>query len=200
MKNEMKKNILSRVALLTALITVTGAYAQSEHATTMKDLATFILDVDRKISDFFSQNNKTPFGTYVIALEQLFSDFKRKVEEIVTRNNNSELAKDINDLIDYALRQFTIAHNIIKKYNGKPSSEAAAFGAEIKRDFNTERVFSEILTRLNLLKCKAKQAGESSLIKKIDAVISMIETKKKTWGAKSDLNLFAGLSYRMSCK
>jgi len=31
MKNEMKKNILSRVALLTALITVTGAYAHSEH-------------------------------------------------------------------------------------------------------------------------------------------------------------------------
>ena len=47
MKNEMKKNILSRVALLTALITVTGAYAHSEHETTMKDLGTFIFDVQK---------------------------------------------------------------------------------------------------------------------------------------------------------
>ncbi len=198
MKNEMKKNILSRVALLATLITVTGAYAHSEHETTIKDFGTFVFEVDRKISDFFSQNNKTSFGTYVISLEQLFSDFKRKVEEIVTRNNNSELAKELNDLMDYALRQFTIAHNIIKKYNG--STDAGSFANEIKRDFNTERVFSQILTKLNTLKCKAKQAGESSLIKKIDAVISMIETKKKTWAAKSDLTLFTGLTYRMTCK
>ena len=195
----MKKSF-SRVALLATLISITGMAHAAENEATMQDFGTFVYAVERIFTDFFSQTNKTPFATHITALEKLFTDFKRKMEAAVSRGTSDALTKEINDVIDYALRQFNIACNIMKKYNGKPSSEAANFGAEIKRDFNTDKVFGEIVAKLKVLKCKATQANENSLAKKIETIITMIEKKRKEWSGKSDWSLLAGLSYRMGCK
>ena len=200
MKNIMKKSTLSRVALLATLISVAGAYANTEHETTMQDFGAFVYSVERNFTDFFSQANKTSYATHMNGLEKLFTDFQRKIEAAVTRKSNDVLSKDIHDLIDYATQQFGIAHNIMKKYNGKPANEAANFGAEIKRDFNTEKVFGEIVAKLKVLKCKAIEAKEDALAKKIETIITMIEKKRKEWNAKSDWSLLAGLTYRMNCK
>lgn len=200
MKNTMKKNILSRVAMLATLICVTGMAHAAENETAMKDFGTFVYEMDGKFATFFSQNNKTPFNTYIIDLEKLFNDFKRKADAAITRGNNDALAKDINDLTDYAIRQFTIAYNIMKKYNGRPSSESMAFGAEIERDFNTEKIFAEIIIKLKALQTKADKAKECDLLKKINTVIMMIDKKRKEWNAKQRLTLLAGLTYRMNCK
>jgi hypothetical protein len=200
MKNIMKKSTLSRVALLATLISITGAYANTEHETTMQDFGAFVYAVERTFTDFFSQSNKTSYATHMIGLEKLFADFKRKIDAVVTRGNNDALTKEINDLIDYATQQFSIAHNIMKKYNGKSSSEAANFGAEIKKDFNTEKVFGEIVAKLKVLRCKAIESKDDALTKKIETIITMIEKKRKEWGAKSDWSLLAGLTYRMNCK
>ena len=200
MKHRMKKSLLSRVALLATLISMTGIAYGTEHETTMQNFGAFVYEVERHFTDFFSQTNKTSFATYITALEKLFTDFKRKIEAAISRGANDELTKEINDLVDYALRQFSIACNIMKKYNGKPSSEAANFGTEIKRDFNTEKVFGEIVAKLKVLKCKAVQIGDDALTKKIETIITMIEKKRKEWNAKSDWSLLAGLSHRMSCK
>jgi len=188
--------------LLATLITaVTTGYAGTHNETAMQDLGAFVYAVERNFTDFFSQKNKTPFTTYITALEKLFNDFKRKIEEAITRNGNIDaLTKEIYDLIDYTVRQFNIAYTIMKKYNGRPSSDAAIFGTEIKRDFNTEKVFGEIVAKLKVLKCKATKSGEDCLAKKIETIIVMIEKKRKEWGAKSDLALLTGLTYRMNCK
>lgn len=196
----MKKSLFSRVALLATLISITGIAHAAENEATMKDFGAFVLAVEEKFTNFFSQTNKTSFNAYIIALENLFNDFKRKIEATISRGTSDDLTKEINDVIDYALRQFNIACNIMKKYNGKPSSEAPNFGAEIKRDFNTDKVFGEIVAKLKVLKCKATQANEEELAKKIEMVIKMIEQKRKAWNTKSDWSLLAGLSYRMGCK
>lgn len=200
MKNTMKKNILGRVAMLATLICVTGMAHGAENEATMQDFGAFVYSVDGQFTNFFSQNNKTPFNTYIIALDKLFNDFKRKVETVITRGNGDALAQEINDLIDYAIRQFTVACNIMKKYNGRPANEAYAFGTEIQRDFNTEKVFGEIVAKLKVLKTKAIQANECGLAKKIETIITMIDKKRKEWGAKKELTLLSGLTYRMNCK
>ena len=198
--NITKKNSLSRVALLVSLISVSGIAYSSENEAVMQDFGAFVYSVERNFTDFFSQANKTAYNTFIIAIEKLFGDFKRKVETTATRANPDALAKEINDLIDYSMQQFTIACNIMKKYNGKPSSDALAFGTEIKRDFNPQQTFGNIIAKLKVLKAKAAQTDEACLVKKIDTIITMIEKKKKEWNAKSDVTLLSGLSHRMNCK
>lgn len=197
MKNTMN---LSRVALLVSLISISSVAYSAENETVMQDFGAFVYAVERNFTDFFSQANKTSYNTFIIAIEKLFVDFKRKVETSTTRANTDALAKEINDLIDYSMHQFTVAYNIMKKYNGKPSGEAFAFGTEIKRDFNAQQTFGNIIAKLKVLKGKAVQADENCLVKKIDAIITMIEKKKKEWNSKSDGSLLTGLAHRMNCK
>jgi hypothetical protein len=197
----IKKSILSKVVLLASLITAVGIYGNNNNnELAIKEVGAFVHDVERKISDFCNPSNKTPMNNFIIALEKLFYDFKAKIEITITRNNNDVLTNELYNLTDYILYQFNIACTIIKKYNGRPSSEALIFGAEIRRDFNTEKVFTEIIAKLKTLKCKADQAHESCLIKKIDIIIKMIEIKRKEWNAKSDWSLSQGLVTRMNCK
>lgn len=200
MKNTMKKSNLSRVALLVSLISIANIAYGSENEAVMQDFGAFVYSVERHFTDFFSQSNKTPFNTFIIAIEKLFTDFKRKIENTTTRATSDALVKEINDLIDYALRQFGVAYNIMKKYNGKPAGDALAFGSEIKRDFNPQQTFSTITAKLKVLKNKAIQANETCLVKKIDTIITMIEKKGKEWNAKTDGALLKGLAHRMGCK
>lgn len=196
----MKKNILSRVAMLATLICVTGMAQGAENEAAMKDFGTFVYDVDKNFGNFFSEKNRTTFNAYIITLEKIFSDFKRKAEASITRGNNDDLAKEINDLTDYAIRQFTIAYNIMRKYNGKTSNEAMAFGTEFERDFNTEKVFAEIILKLRALLKKATEANERALMAKTETVITMIDKKRKEWSAKQKWTLLNGLIHRMNCK
>lgn len=201
MKSMTKKNNLSRVALLATLISL-NAYATEgiDNETSVQDYGAFVYAVEKNFSDFFNPGNKTPFSTFIVALEKLFNDFTNKTNNHITRNNDSALAKSMHDLIDYTNRQFTIACTIMKKYSTKPASEAVAFGTEIKRDFSPEKVFAEIVVKLRAIRCIADKANESSLVKKIDIVITMIEKKRKEWGTKSEFTLVGGLAHRMNCK
>jgi len=194
----MKKSILSTIALI-GLMTVATGYASTDNEVAVGNLGSFIYKVEQNIADFFNSGNKTSYDAFVKKFETIFQDFKRKIEP-ATRGGADALTKEIYDVIDYALQQFSIAQGIIKKYNGKPSSDATAFSVEIKRDFNTEKVFSEIVSKLKVLKCKATQACEPTLVAKIETVIQLLEKKKKEWSAKADWVLFAGLRVRMDTK
>jgi hypothetical protein len=200
MKNTMKKSILSRVALLATLIFAVGIANGSENEKNMDNVGTFVYHIEGRFSDFFSTKDKNPYNAHMIKLEQLLNDFKRKVEESVTRGSNDQLTQELNDIIDYIVYQFSIAYNIMKKYNGKPASEAMAFGTEIKYGFNTEKIFAEIVTKLTVLKKKAESANECTLATKAQKIITMIDKKRKEWAAKSESTLFTGLTYRMTCK
>lgn len=202
MKISTKKNNLSRVALLATLITVTNGYiGAAENEASVQDLGTFVVIVERNLADFFDQANKTSFTTFITALETIFADFKRKTEEAITRNNNADaLTKEINDLVDYTIYKFGIVYSIMKKYCGRPASEALIFGTEIERDFNPEKVFTEIVTKFKALKSKAKKAGDPCLEKKLDSVIKVVEILGKKWNAKSRSVLLLGISHRMQCK
>lgn len=195
----MKKSILHRAVLVASLMTVTGACATNSSEAAITNFGKFVYAIEKLISDFFNASNKTAYNTYVIEFEKNFQDIKRSIDTI-TRGVNDELTQEIYEVVDYSLQQFNVAYSIIKKYNGKPSTDATAFGAEIKRDFNPEKIFAELIVKLKTLKCKAKQAHESAVEKKIDTIISLIEKKRKEWNAKADWVLFAGLKVRMDSK
>ena len=201
MENKTKKNLLGRVALLTALLS-TGIFINGGHnEEKMEYLGKFIFAADRNVVGFVSQNDKTPFKTFLDGLKSIFNDFGKNIENLVARGDTEDdLTKAINEIIDYALSRFNTLYEIMQKYNGKPASEAFHFGTEIIEKFNPEKVFGDMVIKLKALKCKASQAGEAHLVKKIDVVITMIEKKKKEWSSKSDITLLGGLTYRMNCK
>jgi hypothetical protein len=201
MKISIKKNNLSRVALLATLITMTNGYIDAaENEIAMQDFGAFFYHVEQTLANFFDQKNKTAFIAYITKLETLFNDFKRKIEEAVTRNNSDTLTKEINDLIDYTIYKFNIAYNIMKKYCNRSDSEFLIFGTEIERDFNPEKVFGDIIVKLKALKCKAEKAKEKDLVEKIATIVKMVEAKGKQWNAKSRMTLLEGIRCRMKCK
>lgn len=195
----MKKSLLYRVVLAASLIGVTATYANNSSEVAITSFGKFVYAIEKLISDFFNASNKTAYNTYVIEFEKNFQDIKRSAES-VTRGVCDELTQEIYDVVEYSLQQFNVAYNIIKKYNGRSSTEATAFGVEIKRDFNPEKIFAELIVKLKALKCKAKAAHESAVEKKIDTIITLIEKKRKEWNAKADWVLFAGLKVRMDSK
>lgn len=202
MKISIKKNNLSRVALLATLITMTNGYIDAaEYETKMQDFGEFFYRIEQCLANFFDQKNKTAFSTYITELETRFNDFKRKAEEAITRDGNTDaLTQEINDLIDYSIYRFTIAYNIMKKYCGRPDSEFLVFGTEIERDFNPEKVFAEIVIKLKALECKAKKAKETALADILAKITKMVEAKGKQWNAKSRMTLLDGIRCRMKCK
>jgi len=193
-----KKSILSKMALI-ALFLVTGSYTYTSHCeTSIENVVTVFILSEKNLSGFFNSGNKTPYNTFVEELETILRDFKRSVEE-TTRNPNDELTKATEDLMDYISQHFNILCNIFKKYNGKPATYAADFSVEIKREFNTEKIFSEMITKLKVLRGKACHADNKHLVKRIDYLTHLIQLKKKEWSAKADWLLFAGLTNRMKC-
>ena len=193
-----KKSILSKIAVI-ALISVTGSYTYTNHAETSIDhIIHVFIPTERNLSGFFNSSNKTPYNTFVEELETILRDFKRKIEAI-TRNNSDELSTSIEELMDYVSQHFNILCNIFKKYNGKPASYASDFSVEIKREFNTEKIFGEMICKLKILRGKAVHADNKHLVKKIDCLTHLIQKKKSEWNAKKDWVLFAGLTNRMKC-
>jgi hypothetical protein len=200
MKNTIKKNILSKVVLLASLVFVTNVSASSiDNEVKLGHIAKSIHSVEQLIAQFFDSGKKISYSRIRMEIEKHLQDVTKMMES-ATRTSGDALTKEINDVIDYALQQFSIAYNIIKKYEGRPSTEATAFATEIKRDFNTEKVFGELLGKFKMLKCNACQAGDGNVVKKVDTIIAMIEKKRKEWNAKADWVLFAGLKVRMDCK
>lgn len=201
MKNTTKKSILSKLALVTA-ITFMGSYASADHGDNNQEkishLKKTFLAVEHYLSEFVSIKSKTPFNDFVLKIREKLQNLQRNIEES-TRSHGSELSKEIDELMDYALQQFNILYNVFKKYNGKPDNQALSFAGEIKREFDTEKIFSMLITKLKALKAKACSTDDKALVEEIIALINDIEKKKRIWNAKGNSELFAGIAHRMKC-
>jgi len=194
----MKKTILNRVALFASLVSVMGAYANTQNEALTSNFGAFLFALDKNISNFCNSSVKTPYNILFIELKNILADFKQKIEPM--RNGGNSLTSEFYALFDYTLSQASVAYGILDQYNGRPSSDVVALATAIRSGFNTELVFTEIIRKLKTLKCKAIEAKEDCLVKKIDAVITMLEKKRKEWNAKADWALLAGLKVRMDCK
>lgn len=198
MKNTTtKKSIVSKLALI-ALISVMGSYTYgNQHTTGVENIIEVFVPAEKTLSDFFNSNNPTPYKVFVDKFDVILRDFKRKIEAI-TRTHDDEVSVLINDITDYVAQHFNVLCNIFKKYNGKSSTYFLEFAAEIKREFNTQKIFSEIITKLKVLRGKVADT-DKQLVKRIDCLIGLIQVKKNEWSAKPDPALLTALSYRMKC-
>ena len=198
----MKKSVLSKVAMIALLVTTVSTYTSHNHhhcETNMDSIINVFVPTEKNLSGFFNSSNKTPYNTFVEELDAILRDFQRKIES-VKRSHNDEISVAIDELMEYVAEHFNVLCNIFKKYNGKPATYAADFSIEIKREFNTEKIFGEMITKLKALRTKAVHAENKSLIKKIDCLAQLIQKKKTEWSAKADWVLFAGLTTRMNCR
>lgn len=169
------------------------------HETNIDSIIHVFIPTEKNLSGFFNSSNKTPYNTFVEELDTILRDFQRKIET-VTRSHSDELSVAIDELVDYVAQHFNILFNIFKKYNGKPATHAPDFSLEIKREFNTEKIFGEMICKLKALQTKAVRVDNKRLIKKIDCLMQLIQKKKTEWSAKPDWVLFAGLTTRMKCQ
>lgn len=203
----MKKAILSKVAVITFML-MTGSYTYTNHhhgdanhhyMTNIDSIINVFMPTEKLLAGFFNSSNKTPYNTFVEELTIILNDFQRKIETI-TRNHNDDLSTEINTLMDYVAQHFNVLFNIFKEYNGKPATYAPEFSIKIKGEFNTEKIFGEIISKLKTLRAKAVHADHKHLVKKIDCLSQLIQKKKTEWSAKPDWVLFAGLTTRMNCR
>ncbi|HSC25381.1 MAG TPA: hypothetical protein VLB80_04180 [Candidatus Babeliales bacterium] len=196
-----KKSILSKLALVTSIFTF-SAHLYPVHCETSVEVIQYTADkfiaVEKHLSELVNPNNKTSLNIFITALVTMFNDFERKKTDALTRSHSNETTMAI-DLMGYLLQHGNILLSILKKYNGKPSNQATVFGAEIKKEFNTEKIFGEMISKLQTLRCKAMNSDHKQLIKKIDYLIHIIQKKKNEWNDKKDYMLLTGLAYRMQC-
>src|SRR5438477_11821388 len=105
-----KKSILSKIALITAIAFV-GSYAYGNQGETNKEkinvLRKTFNSVEHYLSEFVSVKSKTPFNEFVIRIVAKLQNLQRHIEEL-TRSHTSEVSKEIDELMEYALQQFTI--------------------------------------------------------------------------------------------
>ncbi len=198
--NTIKKAILSKLAVLAFMVITFSAYANpTHHLANVDSIINVFMPTEKILAGFFISSNKTPYNTFVVELDSILHDFQRKIEA-VTRSANDELSTEIDELMDYVAQHFNVLCNLFKKYNGKPATCAIDFAAEIKREFNTEKIFGEMITKLKTLRAKAHHADHKHLVKKIDVLTQLIQKKKSEWSAKPDWVLFGGLTTRLNCR
>lgn len=201
--NTMKKAILSKVAVIAFMLTTSYTYTEHHHhhhhETNIDSIISVFIPTEKNLAGFFNSSNKTPYNAFVEELDSILHNFQRKIEA-VTRSHNDDLSVAIDDLMDYVAQHFNILCNLFKKYNGKAATYAPEFSVEIKREFNTEKIFGEMVSKLKALRTKATHADNKQLVKKIDYLTQLIQKKKSEWSAKADWVLFAGLTTRMNCR
>jgi hypothetical protein len=198
--NTMKKAILSKIALIAfTVMGFTSVLANDHHTSKVDNIINVFIPSEKVLVRYFNSSDKTPGNTLVEELDSILRDFQRKVDT-VTRSHNDDISVAIDELMDYVAQHFNVLCNIFKKYNGKPATYAAEFSIEIKREFNTEKIFGEMIAKLKVLRTKAVHADHKHLIKRIDCLMQLIQKKKSEWSAKPDWVLFAGLTTRMNCR
>jgi hypothetical protein len=196
--NTMKKTILSKIAII-AFTMMAPILANDHHLSKVDNVINVFMPTEKLLARYFNSSDKTPNNTFVEELDSILRDFQRKIEA-VTRSHNDDISVAIDELMDYVAQHFNVLCNIFKKYNGKPASYAADFSIEIKREFNTEKIFGEMITKLKALRAKASHTDNKHLVKKIDCLSQLIQKKKAEWSAKPDWVLFAGLTTRLNCR
>ena len=197
---KIKKNIIQRVIVSTLMCSFSFSFPVVDdpaHLDSLNIAATFIHTIDKQFVDLVSTKVKTPMNTCLIDINKTLEDLRQKGNAI-TRSND-EITIVLHNLFEYVVRRFNIAYDILKKYNGK-SNLAAELSVELKREFNTEEIFTEILRQLRAIKGISQQRKLCNLIKKVDTLIAMVEKKRKEWNARSEFTLFTGLTYRLQCK
>jgi hypothetical protein len=194
--NTMKKAILSKVAALTFMMTASTITQTNHHIAGIDSIINVFIPAEKNLAGFFNSSNKTPYNTFVKELDSILHDFQRKIDT-VTRSHNDDLSVAIDELMDYVAQHFNVLCNVFKKYNGKPATYALEFSAEIKRDFNPDKIFGEMVAKLKVLRIKAHHVDNKQLIKRIDCLMQLIQKKKSEWSAKPDWVLGAGLIERM---
>jgi hypothetical protein len=196
----IKKNIMKKVVVSTLICSLAFSVYASDDDAYIKSTniaARFVQNINEQFVGLVSTNIKAPLNTFLVNIKQLLDDLSNQGNAI--KRSNDEINILLHDLFEYVLIRFNIAYDVLKKYNGKPD-KWAELSVEMKREFNTEEIFSEILRRLRGIKVVAQQKGNSALIKKLDTIIVMVEKKRKEWNAKSQASLLGGLTYRLGCK
>src|SRR3990172_5286272 len=147
MKNKtIKKSILSKVAVIAfMLMTSSYAFTNNNCETNIDSIISVFIPAEKILVTCFNSSDKTPFNTIVANLDTILRDFNRKIEA-VARGHGGELSTEIDELVDYVAQHFNILLNVFKKYNGKPATSALDFSTEIKREFNTEKIFGEMIS------------------------------------------------------
>lgn len=191
-----KKSVLSKVAIALMLMTTAYTFTNDHYEAKLDNIINVFIPTEKNLAGFFNSSIKTPYNTFLEELDTILRDFHRKIDD-TTRSHSDELSVAVDELVDYVAQHFNVLFNIFKKYNGKPVTYAPDFSVEIKRDFNTEKIFGDIIGKLKALRVKATKIDNKRLIKKIDVLSQLIQKKKTEWSAKPDWVLFAGLTTRM---
>lgn len=196
--NKIKKSILSKMALILLATATVNSYA-SHHEEKIESLSITFTSMENGLSLYVDTGNNTSSNTYLINFNTILHTFEKAVETI-SRGHDDELSKEINELLEYALQKFNILLDVFKRYNGKPDIQAVNFATEIKREFDVEKIFAEIICKLKNIRSKAQQTGNKHLVKQVEELANKIQQKKKVWSAKSNLTLITGLVHRMKCQ
>jgi len=198
MKNTLlKKSILSRIALF-ALVTM-NSFSFGSSSEIICHMGKSFIEIERTLSEFLNPANNTAYATYVITFNRIITEFEKALEN-VTRATADVFTPEARDIANYYHQQFNGAVGVIKKYNGKNASDVANFKSDLDAVFNPDVAFTNIIKKLTVLKNKATALNDGELVKKITALISMIEKKRAEWKAKSNMVLFTGLTKRMAAR
>lgn len=200
-----KKSIVRNIAL-SALVIMTPAYTQCSVAAPLLDsFSKFVYRVEKKVSSFFNQNDKTSYIIHHDSMHRDVSEYSITNEsylDTMTRSPHDALDTLSHEIAEYGRQMFSVILSVIKKYIGKPATleQAKNFEKDLKAVFNPETAFKTIINKLEILKKKALAEGRSDLVTQITTIIKMIEIKRKEWNAKKDYELLIGLTTRMNCQ
>lgn len=202
MKNT-KKNILSKLALLTLITTFSGIKSQDISPVIIDTMrAEFIAPMLDTFRDFFDSSITTPFNTFIIHIENLKRQHNSKLANFETTISETEEQSPLAGMCVAFGHQiqpkFNKIFNILKKYNGKKADQATAFSNELMSEFDAELMFKEITAQLSTLFAQAKAEDNKQLMKAINDLVLLLKNKKAEMSKKSDkISLFTGIITRM---
>lgn len=171
----------------------------------IKSIATFFVDVEQVLAQFFSKEDSISYNACDIALanvlsrfEQTIYQFNEDLESDVSSQGYAAIKHKVSGVAEEARKHFNAAYSVIRKYNGKKPTEAKNFKNDIECVFSPEVAFSSIISRLRMLYQDVEAIDNKKLMTMVQRLMIFIEQKRNKWNKQTSPSLLTGLTIRMS--
>jgi|GEM_PF-4014032 len=170
-----------------------------EHDQVFKTVRHIVVTLNMSLQEFFSQTNHDTIIIHAEKLKKVELQIIQMVEDLRKITKGHEALFELVSYADSFMHQFKLFVTIVDEFKHKPASHAMPFATKLKNKINIQKLFSDIIIKLD--KLQAKYATKDKVFADhLSGFIRTLRTIVGQWNKKDEIKMFNDITVRMSRK
>lgn len=153
--------------------------------------------LNKALHDFFSQTNHETTAVHAEKLKKIEAQIKQMVEDLRKKTKDHEASAELISYTDSFIHQFKVFVEIVNEFKDKKPSHAVSFATKLKNKINIQKIFSDIITKLDRLQAKYA-TKDKAFADHLSGFTRTLRTIVGQWNKKDEKNMFSDITVRMS--